>query len=104
MNETSNEEGEFNEGHSKNSNGLCPDRSGDRYSIAEFKGKVEGLSPLGVKEDKHTDSFMVFQKEFHTYVLAKYKHSSDIAYLVKKLKGPLPRLLNQMPTIYNLKK
>ena len=47
-------------------NGCRPDRSGYRYRTAKFKGKAKGLSTLGMKEDKFTDSFMVFQKEFHT--------------------------------------
>ena len=59
---------------------------------------------LGLKEDKHTDSLMVFQKEIHTYVLANYKQPININYLVKEFKGPLPRLTNQIPTIYKLKK
>ena len=37
---------------------------------------------MGAKKDKRKDSFMVFQKEVHAYILAKYKHLSDIDYLV----------------------
>ena len=48
---------------------------------------------LGVKEDEHTDLFMVLQKEVHTYVLDNYKQPDNIPYLIKKLKGPLPRLI-----------
>ena len=51
-----------NEGHNKNRNGVCTYRSGDCYSTANLKGKLEGLSTLVVKEDKRTDSFIVFQK------------------------------------------
>ena len=59
---------------------------------------------MGVKENKHTDLFMVFHKNLHEYVIANYKHSSNITYRVKELKVPLPRLMNQMPTIEKLKK
>ena len=78
-NDTSNEKGGPNEVRNKNRNGRCPDRIRDRYSREKFRGKVEGQSALGVKEDKHMDSFMVSQKEVHTYVLAKYKYPSNIA-------------------------
>ena len=47
---------------------------------------------------------MVFEKEVHVYVLSNYKHPSDITYLVKESKGPLPRLMKHIPTIENLKK
>ena len=59
---------------------------------------------LGVKEDKHTDSLMVLQKEVRTYVLDNHKHPSDITYLEKELKGTFPRLMNQIPTIENMEK
>ena len=42
-NVTSNENGGSNEGQNKNRNVRHPDRSGDRYITAKFKGKVEGL-------------------------------------------------------------
>ena len=49
------------------------------------------------------DSFMVSQKEVHIHVLAHYNHPSNIIYLVKELKVPLPQLTKQMPNIRNLK-
>ena len=58
----SNEKGDFNEGHNKNRNGCRQNRSGNRYIRAKFKWKIEGLSILEAKEDKHTDSLMAFQK------------------------------------------
>ena len=82
-NETSNEKGGTNEGNNKNRNGHHSESSGKRYSTYKFKGKVEGLSNLGVKEDKHMYSFMILHKEFHACTLANYKRPSDIAYLVK---------------------
>ena len=33
---------------------------------------------MGEKKYKRIDLFVVFQKLFHTYVLANYKHPSDI--------------------------
>ena len=103
-NETSNEKGSSNEGHKNNSNPCLPYRSGNRYSTQKFKGKVQWLLILGVKEDKHTDSFMVFYQEVHLYILANCKHLSDIAYLVKELKGPLPPLMKNITNINSLKK
>ena len=38
---------------------------------------------MEVKEDKHTDSFMVIQKEVNVYVLANYNDPRNIVYLVK---------------------
>ena len=58
---------------------------------------------MGAKKDKRKDSFMVFQKEVHAYLLANYKHPSDISYLVKKFNCPLLCLMKQMPTIDKLK-
>ena len=49
----------------------------------DIKGKAEGLSTLRVKEEKCTDSFMLFHKEVHAYVLENHKHPSNITYLVK---------------------
>ena len=50
-----------------------------------------------------TDSFMVFQKEVHEYVLANYKNSSDITYIVNDLKVTLPQFMKHMPNLRNLK-
>ena len=61
-NEISNKNCGSDEGHKNNRNHRHPDRSIDWYSTENYKGKLEGLLTLGVKEDKHTDSFMVFQK------------------------------------------
>ena len=104
QNKTSNEKGGSNEGHNKNRNGSRTDKRSNRYITEKFKGKIEGLLNLGLKEDKHTDSLMVFQKEIHTYVLDNYKQPIEINYLVNKFKGPLPRLTKQITTIYKLKK
>ena len=41
------------------------------------------MSTLGMKEDKFTDSFMVFEKDVQAYVLDNYKKPSNIAYLIK---------------------
>ena len=46
---------------------------------------------------------MVFQKEVHEYVLANYKHPSDITDIVKELEGPLPQLMKQNITLRKLK-
>ena len=62
INETSNEKCSSNEGHNNISNCCRPDSSGNRYITEKFKGKVEVLSTLGVKYDKRTYSFVVFQK------------------------------------------
>ena len=35
--------------HNKNRNSCHPDKSGDQYSTVKFKGKVEGLFNLGMK-------------------------------------------------------
>ena len=59
-NKTHNKKVVTNEGHNNNRNGCRTYRSGVRYNTENFKGKLEGLSILGLKEDKHTDSFMVF--------------------------------------------
>ena len=42
-NKTSNGKSSSNAGNTKNRNVNHPERSGDRYSIAKFKGKLEGL-------------------------------------------------------------
>ena len=78
-----NEKGGFNEGHNKNRNSHRPERSGNWYMKEDIKGKAEGLSTLRVKEEKCTDSFMLFHKEVHAYVLENHKHPSGITYLVK---------------------
>ena len=52
---------------------------------------------MWVKEETLTDSFMGFQKKVHAYVLANYKHPSNIAYLVKLFKGTLPRMMSTLP-------
>ena len=39
----------------------------------------------------------------HAYVIENYKHLINIAYLVKYLKAPLPRLMKQIPTVRRLK-
>ena len=60
-----NGKGGSNKGHNKNRNGCRPDSIDNPYSTEKFKGEVEGLSHFGAKEDKQTDSLMVFQKEVH---------------------------------------
>ena len=47
---------------------------------------------------------MVFQKKVHAYVLANYKHPININYLVKLLKGNLPRLMKHITATNKLKK
>ena len=96
--------GDSNDGHNKNRNVHHAYRSINCYTTKKFKRKVKGMSTLGVKVDKHTDSFMVFQKELHAYALVNYKYPSDISSLAMELKGPLPCLMNQIPTIDKLKK
>ena len=81
-NETNNDKYGFNGEDNKNKNSCRPYRSGDRYSAVNLKIKVEGMLNLGMKKEKHTDSFMVFHKEFHAYILDNYKETSDITYLV----------------------
>ena len=49
-NKNNNEEVGYNDEHNNNRNGRRPDTSGDHYSLAKFKGKVEGLLNLGVKD------------------------------------------------------
>ena len=71
---------------------------------ARFKVNIEGLATLGKREERKGGSFLVFQKEIHYYIVATYKHSRDIAYLMTTLQKPVPRLMKQMPTIYKLKK
>ena len=61
-NKPSNEKGSSNHRQNKNSNGHHADSSSNRYITAKFNGKVEELLTLGVKEDKHMNSFMVLQK------------------------------------------
>ena len=48
-NKTSNKKDNFNEGHNKKRNNIRLDRSEGWYSTEKIKGKVEGLSTLGVK-------------------------------------------------------
>ena len=72
-------------------------------NTARFKGNIEGLATQGKREERKGGSFLVFQKEIHDHILATYKHSSDIAYLMTKLQNPAPRLMKQMPTFFKLK-
>ena len=59
---------------------------------------------LGVKNDSmKTDNFLVFQRSIENYVLSKFDHSGDIAYLIQELDNPMPKLMKQMPTIKSLK-
>ena len=48
-----------------NRNGRQQYRGGDQYNTPNFKFNIEGLSTLGVKEEKRMDYFMVLQKEVH---------------------------------------
>ena len=72
-------------------------------TTSRLKGNIEGLATLGKCEERKGDSFLVFQKEMHNNIVATYKHLSDIAYLMTTLQNPVPRLMNQMPTIFKLK-
>ena len=103
-NKKSNKNGVSNEGNNNNRNIHLPDSRDNLYITENLKEKVEGLSTLGVKENKHTYLFMAFHKNLHEYVIANYKHSRNITYLVKELKVPIPCMMNQMPTIKKLKK
>lgn len=69
----------------------------------KFKGKVETLASLGMRDEKKVDTFLQFQKEVYEYVLANYKYPSDIAYLVKELKSPMKKLMKDMPSLNKLK-
>ena len=68
----------------------------------KFKGKVDTLATLGTRDEKKGDSFLIFQKDLYEYVLANYKHPSDIAYLVKELKDPVKRLMSEIHTVAKL--
>ena len=59
---TNEKKGDSNDGHNKNRNVHHAYRSINCYITKKFKRKVKGMSTLGVKVDKHTDSFMVFHK------------------------------------------
>ena len=72
-------------------------------TTARFKGNIKGLATLGKREEQKVDSFLVFQTEMHDRIVATYKHSSDIAYLMTTLQNPVPSLMKQMPTISKLK-
>ena len=78
MYETSNKNGGVNKWHNKNRNVCCPDSSGDQYIASKLKEKIERMYTLGVKEHKRTESFMIFQKEVHAYVISNYKQPSNI--------------------------
>ena len=71
-------------------------------TVQAFRGKIENLAVLGTKDEKKGDSFLTFQKELYEYVLANYKHPSDIAHLVKELENPMRRLIRSMPTTKSL--
>ena len=45
-----NEEGVSNEEHNKNKNSRNPKRIHNQYNTVKFKGKVEGMLTLGVKD------------------------------------------------------
>ena len=78
-------------------------RNPGQYNTARFKGNIEGLATLGKREEQKGDSFLVFQKEMHDHIVATYKHSRDIAYLMTTLQNPVPRLMKQMSTLSKLK-
>ena len=65
-----NKNGVSNGGHNNNRNRNLPYSRDNLYITENFKDKVKGLSTLGVKENKHTDLFMVFHKNLHEYVIA----------------------------------
>ena len=75
----------------------------DTTKIKKFKGTVELLACLGTNKKKKRDSFTTLQKELHKFILVNYHHTSDITYVVKELKNPLPRLTKDMPTLDKLK-
>ena len=71
----------------------------------KYVGTESALAVLGVKNDSmKTDNFLVFQRSIENYVLSKFDHSGDIAYLIQELKDPMPRLMKRMPTIKTMKR
>ena len=70
----------------------------------KFKLNIEELATLGQKGDKKTDSFLIFQKELHDYVLSNYKYPKDIVYLVTEMKDLMKKLIKDMLSLKKLKK
>ena len=63
-----------------------------------FKGKIEGLSILGKKSEKRTESFIVFQQDIHDHVISNFDYASDIAPLIKEFIDPMMLLMRHIPT------
>ena len=78
-------------------------RNPGQDTTVRFKGNIEGLATLGKREERKVDLFLVFQREMHDHIVAIYKHSSDISYLVTTIQNPVPRLTKQMSNISKLK-
>jgi len=75
----------------------------NRPNAPRFKGKIEGLSTLGKKTDKRTDSFIVFQQDIHDYVISNFNYASNIAPLIKNVSDPMKLLMRHIPTKKKLK-
>ena len=79
-------------------------KNGGNNNANKFVGAEPTLAVLGIKNnDVKTDNFLVFQRSIENYVLSKFDHSGDIAYLVQELQNPMPRIMKLMPTLKTLK-
>mmetsp|Transcript_18801 Transcript_18801/g.21383 ORF Transcript_18801/g.21383 Transcript_18801/m.21383 type:complete len:567 (+) Transcript_18801:256-1956(+) len=73
-------------------------------SQTKFKGAVEKLATIGLKNDVyHTDNFLSFQRGIIQHVLSTFDNPGDIEYLPRELQNPMPRLMKDMPTLKKLK-
>ena len=98
------------QGNNNNENGsgngnrpTRPRNRNNQQNVSRFKGKIETLSTLGMKSDKRTDSFMVFQNGIHDYVISNLDYATDIAPLIKDFVNPMPILMRNIPTKKKLK-
>ena len=98
-------QGNNNTSNKKNKNKQNKNNGSRGSNTQKYKGVEEALAVLGVKNDMYkTDNFLVFQRSIENYVLSKFEHSGDIAFLIQEMKDPMPRLMRYMPTKKSLKK
>ena len=66
-----------------------------------FKGKIEGLATLGMKSDKRTDLFILFQNDIHDHIISNFEYASDVAPLIKEFSDPMKNLMRHIPNKKN---
>ena len=98
-----NERNGTNDGNRNERNNRRYNGGRNTTNTARFKGKIEGLTTLGMKSDRRTDSFLVFQNGIHDHVISTFDYASDIAPLIKHFEDPMKILMKHIPSKKKLK-